>query len=90
MATSAASAASTWQLQEAKNRLSEVVRRSQESPQTITLHGKPSAVVLSLEAYRALTEPRRRLVDVLRSAPAPLADIIGERDDDETVRDVGL
>ncbi|MCL2091764.1 MAG: type II toxin-antitoxin system Phd/YefM family antitoxin [Micrococcales bacterium] len=83
-------AASTWQLQDAKNRLSEVVRRSQEGPQTITLRGKPEAVVLSLEAYRALTEPRPSLVDVLRRAPEPLTDLIEKRSDDQTLRDVGL
>lgn len=35
-----------WQLQEAKNRLSEVVRRAMtDGPQTITLHGKDAVVV---------------------------------------------
>jgi prevent-host-death family protein len=37
----------TWQLQEAKNHLSEVVRNAiNEGPQNITLHGKPAAVVV--------------------------------------------
>ncbi|MDO5624892.1 MAG: type II toxin-antitoxin system Phd/YefM family antitoxin [Pseudomonadota bacterium] len=43
-----------WQVQEAKNRLSEVIDRAQrEGPQTITRHGKPVARVVSLEAARA-------------------------------------
>ena len=44
-----------WQLQEAKNRFSEVVRKaSEEGPQTVTKHGKDSVVVLSAEDYRNL------------------------------------
>lgn len=45
----------TWQLQEAKNKLSEVVRRArEEGPQVITLRGEEVAVVLSSEAFAAL------------------------------------
>lgn len=36
-----------WQLQEAKNKFSEVVRKAiEEGPQTVTKHGKESVVVL--------------------------------------------
>ena len=31
-----------WQLQEAKARMSELVKRAQAAPQGITLHGKPA------------------------------------------------
>ncbi|NHQ61006.1 type II toxin-antitoxin system Phd/YefM family antitoxin [Chlorobium sp. BLA1] len=42
----------TWQLQQAKNHLSEVVRNAlHDGPQTITLHGTPAAVVLSFDEY---------------------------------------
>lgn len=45
----------TWQVQEAKTRLSEVIERARtEGPQTITRHGTERAVVLSVEDYRAL------------------------------------
>jgi prevent-host-death family protein len=45
----------TWQVQEAKTRLSEVIERARtEGPQTITRHGAARAVVLSVEDYRAL------------------------------------
>ena len=47
----------TWQVQDAKTRLSEVIERARtEGPQTITRHGKPRAVVLSVEDYRRLAE----------------------------------
>ncbi len=42
---------STWQLQEAKNKLSEVIRRArEEGPQTITVRGEEAAVVSSPKA----------------------------------------
>jgi prevent-host-death family protein len=45
----------TWQVQDAKARLSEVIERANtEGPQTITRHGAGRAVVLSLKDYRAL------------------------------------
>ena len=45
----------TWQVQEAKTRLSEVIERARtEGPQTITRHGAERAVVISIEDYRAL------------------------------------
>jgi prevent-host-death family protein len=43
---------STWQLQEAKNKLSEVIRRArEEGPQTITVRGENAVVVLQAEMY---------------------------------------
>jgi len=46
---------SAWQVQDAKARLSELIKRARsEGPQTITSHGAERAVVLSIEDYRAL------------------------------------
>ena len=59
-----------WQLQEAKNRLSQVVDRAlHDGPQTITLRGKPAAVVVSIEEYRKLTAPRTGLSQFFRQSP---------------------
>ena len=59
-----------WQLQEAKNQLSEVVRKAQsEGPQVITLHGNDAAVVVSAKDYSRLSRPRGRLVDFFRRSP---------------------
>jgi prevent-host-death family protein len=59
-----------WQLQEAKNRLSQVVDSAQhDGPQTITLRGKPAAVVVSFEEYRKLTLPRTGLSQFFRQSP---------------------
>lgn len=46
----------SWQLQEAKNKFSQVVDEAQsKGPQTITRHGKEVAVVLSASEYYKLT-----------------------------------
>ncbi len=59
-----------WQLQEAKNRFSEVVRKaSEEGPQTVTKHGKDSVVVLSAEDYRKLKQPKTPLVEFFQKSP---------------------
>ena len=59
-----------WQLQEAKNRLSEVVRKARsEGPQIITLHGSAAAVVVSAQDYGRLSRPKGKLVDFFRSSP---------------------
>ena len=60
----------TWQLQEAKNRLSEVVRKARsEGPQVITLHGAAAAVVVSAQDYGRMSRPKGKLVDFFRSSP---------------------
>jgi len=61
-----------WQVQEAKNRLSELLRRAEEEgPQVITWHGQDRAVVLSAEDYRRIAKPERRrdLKELLLGGP---------------------
>jgi len=59
-----------WQLQDAKNRFSEVVDEAIRSgPQVITRHGEETAVVISFDEWRRLSHRRGRLIDVLRRAP---------------------
>ena len=60
----------TWQLQEAKARLSEVIKQaSKEGPQTITMRGEPTAVVISKDEYERLKHPRGSFVDFMRKSP---------------------
>ncbi len=55
-----------WQLQEAKNKLSHVVKEADRGiPQFITVHGKQTAVVLSAKEYRKLTQPDSSLSEAL-------------------------
>jgi prevent-host-death family protein len=59
-----------WQLQEAKNRLSQVVDSAlHDGPQTITLRGKPAAVVVSFEEFRKLTLPKVGLATFFEHSP---------------------
>lgn len=59
-----------WQLQEAKNRLSQVVDSAlHEGPQTITLRGRPAAVVVSFEEFKKLTTPRTGLSHFFEESP---------------------
>jgi prevent-host-death family protein len=71
----------TWQLQEAKNKLSEVVDKAiSDGPQRITRRGKPAAVVLSTRDYQRLQGPKDSLVDFLRKSPLRGLDIERTKD----------
>lgn len=60
-----------WQLQDAKNQFSKVVRKAQqEGPQTVTLRGERAVVVLSAQDYDALQAGKPSLVDALLDGPA--------------------
>jgi prevent-host-death family protein len=58
-----------WQVQEAKAMFSKVVRSADREPQIITVHGKESAVVLSMDSYRKLTAPKESLVCFMEQSP---------------------
>ena len=71
----------TWQIQEAKARMSELVKRAQPQPQGITLHGKPVAVVISRETFDRLSQTQGSLVDFMRRSPLYGADdLVFDRD----------
>jgi prevent-host-death family protein len=73
-----------WQLQDAKNRLSEVVRKAtDEGPQVITLRGDDAVVVVAVDQYARLTrKPKGTLVDFFRNSPlgAVALDLMRSRD----------
>jgi prevent-host-death family protein len=81
-----------WRLQDAKARLSELVRRAKtEGPQHVTLHGRDAVVVISSEEFRRLSKDQtgQALIDVLQEAA--LADVDLERVRvSSSVRDVVL
>jgi prevent-host-death family protein len=61
-----------WILQSAKTHLSEVVRRARsEGPQHVTVHGRPSVVVVAEEEFRRLKGEVTgvALIDALRASP---------------------
>ena len=80
-----------WQLQEAKNKLSQLLRKAQEQgPQTITVHGKKTAVVMSFDEYQKFnTHKQLSLLDFMQASPWAGLELDTSRDKD-TGRDVQL
>ena len=73
----------TWQMQEAKARLSEVVKRAElDGPQDITLHGRSVAVVLSRAAFERLSGQMASVVNFMQASPLVGLDVdlVFERD----------
>ena len=58
-----------WQLQEAKNKLSAVIQNAINEPQTITVRGIPTVVVMSVNEYNALIKPKKKLTKFFQDSP---------------------
>lgn len=71
-----------WQVQEAKARFSELVRSADSGPQTITVHGRRAAVMLSADDYDRLKDKRGKpaLTEFLRDSPLAGVELDLERD----------
>ncbi|MFD4433434.1 type II toxin-antitoxin system Phd/YefM family antitoxin [Nocardia sp. NPDC058497] len=68
-----------WQVQEAKQRFSEVLRAVEtEGPQTITKHGDEVAVVIDIAEYRRLVRPDIGFVDRLLVTFGGLGDEVAD------------
>ncbi len=56
-----------WQLQEAKNRFSEVVDEAlTHGPQTVTRHGREVVVIVSAKEFRRMKQPKDSLLACLQ------------------------
>ncbi len=72
-----------WQLQDAKNRFSEVVDSAvRNGPQVVTKRGVDTVVILSVKEYQNLTRPKSSLVDFFRKSPLKGAGLDLERNKD--------
>jgi len=81
----------SWQLQEAKQRFSELVRRTlEEGPQVVTRHGKEVVVVVSAEEFQRANGEMLDFKEYLMSAPEGLEHIISARPPNDLPRDVDL
>lgn len=59
-----------WQVQEAKQRFSELVERAvSEGPQIVTKHGRPTVAVVEIGAFRRLSGSAMDFKEFLLSAP---------------------
>lgn len=80
----------SWQIQEAKARISELIRQAQERPQDITLHGKSVAVVVSRAEFDRLSQAEDSLVDFMRRSPLHGLDELDLERDKSLTRSVAL
>ena len=70
-----------WQLQEAKNRFSEVVNKAlEEGPQTVTRHGEEIVIILSKAEYNRLVKSQTSLLEFFRQSPLVGIELELERD----------
>ncbi|CAN5750047.1 hypothetical protein BH24ACT22_BH24ACT22_10040 [soil metagenome] len=59
-----------WQLQEAKQKFSELVRRTvEDGPQTVTRHGEEVVVIIPAEEYRKLIGDKPDFKEFLMNGP---------------------
>lgn len=71
----------SWQLQDAKNRLSQVIDDAiQRGPQLITRRGAEVAIVLSYAEYQKLTTTQKKLSTFFRESPLVAVDLDLSRD----------
>jgi antitoxin Phd len=83
--------ARVWQLQEAKNKLSEVVEAAlQHGPQVITRRGKETAIVLSYAEYRRMLLGQEKLSEFFRASPLAGVDLDLTRDRSPTRDNITL
>ena len=79
-----------WQLQDAKNRFSEVVDDAlTDGPQIVTRHGREVVVILAIEEYRRMKQPKGRLLACLQ-VPAKYSSEIEPMRSKELPREIDL
>lgn len=72
-----------WPMQEAKNRLSELVDRAlAEGPQLISRRGTDTVVVLSIEEFKRLRGQGTNLVEFFAASPLAEVELDMARDKD--------
>lgn len=82
---------SEWQLQQAKNGFSQLIKEAiGGSPQRVTLHGKPAAVVVSAEEYERLIKRNKGKLSAALLKPEIGGDNIDFERDRDTGRDAAL
>lgn len=70
-----------WQLQDAKNRFSELVNKTlDEGPQVVTRRGEEVVVIISSEEYKKLLKSQSSLLEFFRESPLVGVDLDLERD----------
>jgi antitoxin Phd len=59
-----------WQIQDAKNKLSEVIARAlRQGPQLITRHGEKTVVVVAYAEFEKMRKSQGKLSEFFRASP---------------------
>jgi prevent-host-death family protein len=83
--------ARVWQIQEAKNKFSEVVNEAiKHGPQIITKRGVETVIVLSYAQYRKVMLNQKKLSDFFRESPLAKVDLDLKRDKSGVRPDIAL
>ncbi|MBI5952295.1 MAG: type II toxin-antitoxin system Phd/YefM family antitoxin [Chloroflexi bacterium] len=70
----------TWQIQDAKNKLSEVIARAlKQGPQLITKRGEKTAVVISYAEYENLRKSRGKLSEFFQTSPLAGLELVRDK-----------
>lgn len=70
----------SWQIQQAKQRLSEVIRlAAMQGPQMLTHRGEPAAWIISAKDYDTMTKQRENIVEFFQRSPHLDVDLNIER-----------
>jgi prevent-host-death family protein len=80
----------TWQMQDAKARMSELVKSAQNQPQDITVHGKSVAVVVSRGTFDRMSQAQGSVVDFMQRSPLFDADDVVFPRDPSPTRETGF
>lgn len=69
-----------WQIQDAKNKLSEVIARAlKQGPQLITRHGEKTVVVVSYVEYEKLRKSQGKLSEFFGTSPLAGIDLTRDK-----------
>ncbi len=69
-----------WQIQDAKNKLSEVIARAlTQGPQIITKHGEKTVVVVSYSEYEKMRKSQGKLSEFFRASPLAGVDLTRDK-----------
>jgi len=83
--------ARVWQIQEAKNKLSEVLDEAiKHGPQIITKRGVETVIVLSYAEYRKVMLNKKKLSDFFRESPLAEVDLDLRRDKSGLTANIAL
>jgi prevent-host-death family protein len=80
-----------WQIQDAKNKLSEVIQRAlTQGPQVITKHGEKTVVVISYAEYKKFTQSQSSFSEFFRSSPLAGIELDLTRNKDLSRKEIDL